>query len=161
MQDRLVKEMRLAGLCSIERGNAWLEESRFFEELNEKFGVTPVEEADAHRPLLMRLNDVLCVKEKRSVSHDGCVCWKGRTLQLQSPRAGLRQVEAWEQLDGTLALLDGGGATEYRPWTAAPKERPIFKNNKPYKPGPRQQFSLNRGSLKRKSGPPLRLQKAG
>jgi transposase len=142
LQDRLVKELRLAGIDSVASANAWLEHSGFFEELNEKFAVVAIEPVDAHRPAVMRLDDVLCVKEKRSVSHDGCVQWQGRTLQLRGQRTGLRQVEVWQQLDGTLRLLDGGGSLSYGPWTAPPKARPVIKNNKVYKPGRHQQLKL-------------------
>jgi transposase len=143
LQDRLVKELRLAGIDSVASANAWLEHSGFFEELNDKFVVAATDPADAHRPAVMRLEDVLCVKDKRSVSHDGCVQWQGRTLQLAGHRSGLRQVEVWEQLDGTVKLLDGGGPLRYGPWTAPPKARPVIKNNKKsYKPGRHQQLKL-------------------
>jgi transposase len=142
LQDRLVKELRLAGIDSVASANRWLEQSGFFEELNEKFAVAAIDPADAHRPAVMRLNDVLCVKEKRSVSHDGCVQWQGRTLQLQGQRAGLREVEVWEQLDGTVRLLDGGGPLTYGLWTAPAKVRRVIKNNKAYKPGRHQHLKL-------------------
>lgn len=142
LQDRLVKELRLAGIASVASANAWLEQSGFFEELNEKFAVAATDPADAHRPAVMRLSDVLCVKEKRSVSHDGCVQWQGRTLQLRGHRAGLREVEVWEQLDGTVRLLDGGGVLSHGPWTAPAKVRRVIKNNQVYKPDRRQQLRL-------------------
>lgn len=142
LQDRLVKEMGLSGIDSVASANAWLERSRFFDELNEKFAVEAMDPTDAHRPAVMRLSDVLCVKEKRSVSHDGCVQWQGRTLQLQACRAGLTEVEVWEHLDGTVCLLDGGGRLAYGPWTAPAKARPTIKNNKVHKPGRHQQLKL-------------------
>lgn len=147
LQDRLVKELRLAGIGGIERANAWLEQSRFFQRLSEQFGVQPMDGADAHRPVVTDLSCVLCVKEQRSVSSDGCVQWQGRTLQLMAPRrAGLRRVELWERLDGSLVISDGGQRLEFEPWTAPPKVRPAVKNNKRRKPTARQQIRLP-GSL--------------
>jgi transposase len=142
LQDRLVKEMRLAGIDSVTLANAWLERSRFFEELNEKFAVTAMDPADAHRPVVLNLSDVLCLKEKRSVSRDGCVQWQGRTLQLQGCRVGLKEVGVWERSDGSLSLVEGGRRLSHEPWTAPAKVRPAIKNNKVYKPGRHQQLKL-------------------
>jgi transposase len=146
LQDRLVKELRLANVASIEAANAWAEKSGFFEELSEKFGVKPTDAADAHRPVVSELSQVLCVKEKRSVSHDGCVQWEGQTLQLEGCRAGLNTVEIWQQADSSLQILDGGRHLNFRPWTPPVKARKPIVNNKRYKPGPHQQLKLG-GSL--------------
>lgn len=142
LQDRLVKELSLAKIGSIPQANAWLEASGFFEALSEKFGVEPMDGVDGHRPVVMNLKDVLCVKDQRSVSHDGCVQWSGRTLQLHNARPGLRVVEVWEG-DG-LRLLDGGRRLSFSAWPGPVKKRREIKNNKVYKPGKRQQISLNR-----------------
>jgi len=142
LQDRLVKEMRLAGIRSIEQANAWLGTSRFFEKLSEQFGVKPVDSADAHRPVVIDLSSVLCVKEKRSVSLDGCLQWQGQTLQLKGARAGLKQVELWQQINGTLRIIDGGKSVSFAPWTPPQKIRPVVKNNKVHKPTTRQQIRL-------------------
>jgi transposase len=142
LQDRLVKELRLANVSSIETANAWAEKTMFFEELSEKFGVKPMDAADAHRPVVSELSQVLCVKEKRSVSNDGCVQWEGQSLQLENNRAGLKTVEIWQQADGSLQILDGGRRVKFSLWTAAAKTRKPIVNNKRYKPGPHQQVRL-------------------
>lgn len=48
LQDRLVKELRLKGISSIEEGNAMLEEYR--QNYNKLFSKKPSEQANAHRP---------------------------------------------------------------------------------------------------------------
>lgn len=143
LQDRLVKELRLAGICGIPQANAWLDTSGFFAALSQRFGVQPRDSADAHRPVVMNLDWVLCVKEKRSVSNDGCIHWAGRTLQLLASRAGLRQVEIWQGGDGRIRIMDGGTELNHQPFTPAPPARRPIQNNKPYKPGPHQQLRLN------------------
>lgn len=50
LQDRLVKELRLRNLSTIEAANAYLEEFR--EDFNRRFAVPPRSTHDAHRPLL-------------------------------------------------------------------------------------------------------------
>jgi len=142
LQDRLVKEMRLAGIRSIQQANAWLEQSGFFRKLSERFAVKPADANDAHRPVVMDLGCVLCVKEKRSVSLDHCLQWQGQTLQLKDARAGLKQVELWQQTDGTLLINDGGRRLSFVPWMPPPKLRRIVKNNKVHKPTARQQIRL-------------------
>jgi transposase len=162
LQDRLVKELRLARASSIEAANAFLDRDKFFETLSGKFAVTPADAADAHRPLVMSLRDVLCVKDKRSVGNDGCVQWQGRVLQLRDHRIGLRAVEVWQQADGALDLLDGGRRLTWEP-AAAPgkKVRPPIQNNKRHKPGPKQQISLKATGKPRQPEPTRALRPTG
>ncbi|MGY3134078.1 hypothetical protein ACVWZM_004760 [Bradyrhizobium sp. USDA 4501] len=49
LQDRLVKEMRLAGISTIEAGSAFL--PAFMEDYNRRFAKSPFSEKDVHRPL--------------------------------------------------------------------------------------------------------------
>lgn len=70
LQDRLVKELRLAGIASIDGGNAFLEPFR--QDFNARFGKVPASDHNAHRKLLkaerVRLDDVFCWQESRAVS---------------------------------------------------------------------------------------------
>lgn len=162
LQDRLVKELRLANVSGIEQANAWLEGSGYFEQLDEKFAVEAADPLDAHKPVVVVLEDVLCVKDRRTVGLDGCVQWQGRVLQLQKP-GKLREVEVWHRDDGSLALLGDGRRLVWEELDAAAQERlkrarrkankrPIV-NNKRVKPGPRQQIRLP-GSLPPIARPP-------
>jgi transposase len=151
LQDRLVKEMALAGISGIEQANAWLESGDFFQKLDEKFAVEAADPLDAHRPLVVVLPDVLCVKERRAVGLDGCVQWRGQVLQLKDP-GNLRQVEVWERLDQTVELLGDGRRLNWQQLDEAAQQRlkearrradkrPIV-NNRRVKPGPTQQIRL-------------------
>src|SRR5258708_8941590 len=69
LQYRLVKELRLADICTAEAGNVFLPE--FLERYNERFAVRPVSVENLHRPLNVvagRLNDILCHGERRHVT---------------------------------------------------------------------------------------------
>jgi transposase len=70
LQDRLIKEMRLKNICSMEEGNAFLEP--FMRDYNARFAVEAAEKEDAHRPLtthqLTTLDTILAVQETRKVS---------------------------------------------------------------------------------------------
>jgi hypothetical protein len=68
LQDRLVKELRLAGISNIQSGNTFLPD--FMKRFNERFEVLPAKAGDLHRPILdsaRRLEDILCHQEKRYV----------------------------------------------------------------------------------------------
>jgi transposase len=70
LQDRLVKELRLAGIASMDAGNVFLEPFR--RDYNTRFGKAPLSDHNAHRKLLkaerVRLDDVFCWQEPRAVS---------------------------------------------------------------------------------------------
>jgi transposase len=90
-QDRLVKEMRLRKISSIDQGNELLE-SLFLEELNRRYAIDPKKQQDLHREVdqQMKLEQVLCVEEQRVVAQDWCVRWKNRWLQIEKRHEGLR-----------------------------------------------------------------------
>jgi transposase len=58
LQDRLVKELRLRGICTMNDANAYLPE--FMDDYNRRFGRVARNDHDAHRPLLERdcLDDI-------------------------------------------------------------------------------------------------------
>ncbi len=106
LQDRLVKEMRLAGIDTIEAANRFLE-LRFIPEWEQRFTVAPRKSRDAHRPLgpEHRLEEILSVRVARQVAQDHTVSWEGNrwgVLREQVP-AGLRgaHVQIERRLDGS------------------------------------------------------------
>ena len=68
LQDRLVKEMRLKGINTIEEANAYV--PVFMEEFNTKFGKAPRNPKDMHRPLSEHdsLDGAMCHKAQRTLS---------------------------------------------------------------------------------------------
>lgn len=63
LQDRLIKEMRLRGLSSMEEGNAYLRE--FMEGYNKRFGVEAASSEDAHRPWLPSVETLRLMLSKK------------------------------------------------------------------------------------------------
>ena len=86
LQDRLVKEMRLLGISSMEEGNAYLPE--FMEAFNRRFAVVPRSNIDAHHPLLLKdnLDQVLTWQETRIISKNLSVQFKNVVYQIQTDR---------------------------------------------------------------------------
>jgi hypothetical protein len=69
LQDRLVKEMRLRNICSMEAANGFL--PGFIEAHNKRFAVPPRDPASAHRPwtdTAEALDDLLARREERVLS---------------------------------------------------------------------------------------------
>jgi hypothetical protein len=75
---RLVKEMRLAGIDTLEAANRFLE-LRFISEWEQRFTVAPRQPRNAHRRLgpEHRLEEILSVRAARKVAQDHTVSWEG------------------------------------------------------------------------------------
>jgi hypothetical protein len=106
LQDRLVKEMRLAGIDSIAAANHFFE-MRFLPAWEERFTVAPRRPRNAHRRLDpdQRLEEILSVRVGRQVADDHTVSWDGNRwgVPREEVCAGLRgaQVEIERRLDGS------------------------------------------------------------
>src|SRR6266446_5202080 len=106
LQDRLVKEMRLAGIDNIAAANHFLE-MRFLPAWEERFTVAPRRPRNAHRRLdpEQRLEEILSVRVARQVADDHTVSWDGTRwgVPREEVCAGLRgaQVEIERRLDGS------------------------------------------------------------
>jgi transposase len=109
LQDRLVKELRLAGISDIERANAYL--PKFREDYNRRFAVAPRSHHDAHRPLLKseHLDLILTHQKTGTLSRNLTVQFKNVIYQIQSNRPGyvLRNttVTVCENAQGEVTIL--------------------------------------------------------
>ena len=111
LQDRLPKELRLAGISGMAEANAWLAES-YIPAHNARFAVAAAVEGTAFvRPRDEAWRDALCVQQERRVGNDNTVSWQGRRLQL--PPSPLRPhfvralVRVHEYPDGRVAIFHG------------------------------------------------------
>ncbi len=128
LQDRLVKELRLAGINTIAEANEFLEKV-FVPKFNNKFSVVPKKPDNLHTPLteneISRLNNIFSVKTYRNVNNDFTIRFKGKWFQLkeQQPTLVLRkdQILVEEHLDGSLHL---NLRNHYLDFTELP-ERPV------------------------------------
>jgi hypothetical protein len=106
LQDRLVKEMRLAGIDNLAAANHFLQ-MRFLPAWEERFTVAPRRPRNAHRRLdpEQRLEEILSVRVARQVADDHTVSWDGTRwgVPREEVCAGLRgaQVEIERRLDGS------------------------------------------------------------
>ena len=106
LQDRLVKEMRLAGIDNIAAANHFLE-MHFLPVWEKRFTVAPRRRRNAHRRLDREqcLEEILSVRVARKVADDHTVSWDGNRwgVPREEVCAGLRgaQVEIERRLDGS------------------------------------------------------------
>ena len=86
LQDRLVKEMRLAEIATIEEGNRYLPE--FIKNFNKRFAVMPKKKENAHRPLLLseNLGKILVKKYQRILSKNLEFQFKNKLYQIKTDR---------------------------------------------------------------------------
>jgi transposase len=76
LQDRLPKELKLAGITGIEEANHFLK-TTYIASHNARFAVAPAEAGSAFVPVQeAQWRDVLCIQEERTVAPDNTVAWK-------------------------------------------------------------------------------------
>ena len=111
MQDRLPKELALAGITTVEAANRWLREV-YIAEHNARFAVAAEQEGSAFVADAMGAwREILCVQEDRTVGNDNTVKWQRISLQLPPSRLRPHFVKATvrvhEYPDGDLAVFWG------------------------------------------------------
>jgi len=109
-QDRLVKEMRLAGVKTIEEANEFLES--YLPCHNERFSKVACKQGNLHRPLAndVDLSDIFCIKGTRTITNGYIVKWRGRMFLIENPIIAMRKrrVEVREHFDGNITFKFNG-----------------------------------------------------
>lgn len=128
LQDRLVSELRLAGITTQEEANAFL--PAFLPRYNQAFAVPAREPGTSYQPLepTCDLAGILCFCYERTVAADNTVKLGEHRLQL-APGPGRMsyaktRVEIQERLDGSLVVLYQGQQLASAP---APAEAPLLR----------------------------------
>lgn len=118
LQDRLVKELRLRDISTIDQANAFLPEYIF--DFNRRFAVKPRSQHDAHRPLLFshdELDLIFSRQETRILSKNLTIQYNKVIYQIQSdrPSYALRkaQVLICEKPSGEITILYKGKPLNY------------------------------------------------
>lgn len=110
LQDRLPKELALAGITTMDEANQFLRRS-YLKRFNRRFMVKPAQEGDAFVPLLgVDIDNILCRQVERITGKDNCVSYQGMTLQLPSDKIrhfSKTRVRVHEYPNGDLAVFHG------------------------------------------------------
>jgi len=126
LQDRLVKEMRLQQIATLQQANRFLEMT-FWPAWQQRFARSPAMAIDAHRALERphRLEQILSVRETRTVAADHTVSWQGQRWGVwrEDVCAGLSgaRAEIERRLDGSHWLRFLGRYLPLHPCPAAPR----------------------------------------
>jgi len=136
LQDRLVKEMRLAGISTVEDANQFLL-GVFIPHFNRRFGVAPRAQGDLHRkPSKVELEDVLpfifCRHDTRVIQNDFTISYDALWYQLlPTPRLAMRPkdtVDVHKHPDESLSLLVRGKSANFLPLPEKPRQRTHTKH---------------------------------
>ena len=111
LQDRLVKELALKEIDTVEAANLFLCDV-YIPEYNARFAVAAAQEGTAFVAIPgVDLAEILCVQEERQVGNDNCVSFN--RLKLQIPESPLRahfvktRIKVRQYPDGTHAIFYG------------------------------------------------------
>lgn len=149
LQDRLVKEMRLRGITTVEEGNRFLKE--YLPVYNKRFSVKPISGEDLHRPIPREINldKVLCIKTKRTVRNDFTIAHDKKLYQIEEP-IGSKKVMVEERINGKMLIVCQGKTLRYRQIAQRPEPdvkkkltgRKVRKQYVPPKDHPWRNFNI-------------------
>lgn len=143
LQDRLVKEMRLAGIKTKDEANEFLK--GYLSVHNRRFGVAPAKQGDLHRPIPqgLDLNKVLCIKTKRALRNDFTIAHDKRLYQILD-HVNTKGVIVEERMDGRILITYNGMVLRFKeifarpekpkkPFTYKPRKRHIPPKDHPWR----------------------------
>jgi hypothetical protein len=106
LQDRLVKELRLANISTLKQANAFLDE--YLPKYNAHFAIKPFRKTNLHRavPKSLNLEEIFCIKEYRAISNGFTFQWRNRLFLIKNPSLTMKRqrVCIMEHFDGKLTL---------------------------------------------------------
>lgn len=158
LQDRLVKELRLASISSIPQANLFLKE--FIPKFNSQFSVIPAKDGDVHKIITQKekssLKSIFSIKSTRAVNSDFTIQFKNHFYQLEEiqpitlrPKEKVL-VEEW--LNKTIHFRFRGKYLKTFILPEKPKKtfrQPVILTNHPlnYKPPPNHPWRLQNKAL--------------
>ena len=151
LQDRLVKELRLQGINTIEAAHDFLPE--YIKDFNRRFAVSPRSNHDAHRPLVFsedELNIIFSLQETRILSKNLTLQYHKVIYQIQTsrPTYALRkaQVTVCENPQGEISIIYKGKPLKYSVFHKQARQAEVVmskeldahldKPKSPHKPAP-------------------------
>lgn len=105
-QDRLIKELRLAKIATMKEANAFLE--TYLPKYNAHFAKKPLKKSNLHKPIPKNLNldEILCIKEYRTISSGYTFHWRNRIFLIKNPSITMKRQRACilEHFDGRITI---------------------------------------------------------
>lgn len=129
LQDRLIKELRLNKISTVDKANEFLEKT-FIPTFNAKFGVIPRSDANLHKKLTQAEKDtfpsIFSRHYERTIKNDYTLSYKNIWYQLEETQSVAmfkkESVIVEERFDGTIHFRLRGKYLNYRQLPARPKK---------------------------------------
>jgi hypothetical protein len=129
LQDRLVKELRLAVINNYQAANDFL--VQYIPLYNQRFGVQPIFPIDCHEPLQPE-NDLELIFTKRftrTLSKDLQFQFQHTVYQIQTTRPAYalqgREVVVCQSVNGNITVLLNGDPLDFKRFVRQPKRNPV------------------------------------
>jgi len=151
LQDRLVKEMRLQGIRNIEEANEFLK--RYLPLHNRRFAVKATKKGNLHMeiPKGLNINNILCIKEERTVKNDLTIAYNRKLYQI-TDKTRASKVTVVKRTNGSMAIVDRETGLKFKEIIQRPLRQPAqVKTKQPkrvYRPA--ADHPWRKSSLKRK-----------
>ena len=125
LQDRLVKDMRLAGINTKEEANRFLDDG-YWDKFNDRFGVVAKSGANLHRRLEkgVNLDRIFCIKKRHTLRNDFTVIHETNIYQVYD-RVSAKSVEVEESLDGRVRIYLGDRRLKSKQLAKLPENKAI------------------------------------
>ena len=128
LQDRLVKELRLAGITTIAEANEFLE--KYIPKFNAKFAVAPKRKSNLHKTMGKQIKEklpqIFSIQNQRKVNNDYTIMFKTNFLQLDREQTTTvykkDTVIVEEHLDKTIKLRLRDNYLNYKALPERPKK---------------------------------------
>lgn len=135
LQDRLVKEMRLLGISTIEKANKYL--AKYIEIHNQKFSVKAKEKTNMHRDLTKQekkdLDKIFSIKDKRVLTKNLICQYKNTQYQIQTNRPTYAMIHALvivrENMKGKISIEYKGKELDYTIYQKRPRAQIVDSKN--------------------------------
>lgn len=110
-QDRLVKELAIAGITEMSQANAYIQ-TVYLPAYNDEFAIAPEEPVSMFIPWVgTSIEDILCEQFERKVGNDNCVRFDGLVLQIPQDQYRYHYVKAKVRVhrypDSSMAIFYG------------------------------------------------------
>ncbi len=127
LQDRLVKEMTMRGINTIEEANQYLKSYLSYH--NKRFSVKPKEQNDLHREVSKgpNLDKILCIRTERTLRNDFTIAHNGKFYQIQEAIKS-KKVLVQERVNGKMLITHNDVSLKFKEITARPE-----KQQKPFR----------------------------
>ncbi len=134
LQDRLVKELRLRGISTIEEANKFLD-SHYLREFNRKFSLKALNKENLHRPIPkgLDLKKILCIRTERTVRNDWTISHNSNLYQIEEAITN-KKVTVEEHIDGTMQITNNGNRVKFRSIQQRPEMKPKEQKMKRRRP---------------------------